>query len=229
MNYNKTIKSLILAKKNSERVPSKNTRPFAGSSLLEIKILQAKRLEGKGLIDGVVVNTNDSVVMEIAKKYNCEIIVRDDYYCTNEISANELHEHLGRTFTADIAMFTNTTSPLVSDKTLEKAIKEYWEKVENGPFKSLNTCHIIKEFLWLNGKPINYDPDNKPRSQDLPEILSLDSATDIIECSQMIKDRSFVSSNPFLFVVDDIEGKEVDWQNDFDICEMLYKKIYLNK
>lgn len=223
----KTIKSLIISRKGSQRVPSKNIKPFAGSSLLEIKIQQAKRLEAKGLIDGVVVNTNDDTVIEVAKKYNCEIIKRDEYYCTNEISANELHAHLGETFTADIAMFTNTTSPLVKDETLERAIKEYWENVENGPYDSLNACHVVKEFLWLDGKAINYDPDNKPRSQDLPNILSLDSATDIIECKQMIKDRSFVSKNPYLFVVDGFEGKEVDWPEDFEICELLYKKHYM--
>jgi CMP-N-acetylneuraminic acid synthetase len=223
----KTIKSLIISRKGSQRVPSKNTKPFAGSSLLEIKIQQAKRLEAKGLLNGVVVNTNDEYVMEIAEKYGCEIIKRDEYYCSNEISANELHAHLGETFTADIAMFTNTTSPLVKDETLERAIKEYWENVENGPYDSLNACHVIKEFLWLDGKAINYDPDNKPRSQDLPEILSLDSATDIIDCKQMIKDRSFVSKNPYLFVVDSIEGKEVDWPEDFEICELLYKKHYM--
>ncbi len=220
----KTIKSLILSRKGSQRVPSKNTRPFAGSSLLEIKIKQAKRLEAKGLIDGVVVNTNDETAIEIAKKYNCEVIKRDEYYCTNEISANELHTHLGETFTADIIMLTNTTSPLVSDETLERAIKEYWEKVENGPYNSLNACHIVKEFLWLDRKALNYDPDNKPRSQDLPEILSLDSAVDIIESRQMIKDRSFVGKNPYFFMVDEIEGKEIDWPEDFEICELLYKK-----
>lgn len=225
----KTIKSLILSRKGSQRVPSKNTKPFANSSLLEIKIRQAKRLEDKGVVDGVVVNTNDETVIEIANKYNCEIIRREEYYCTNEISANELHEHLGKTFTADIAMFMNTTSPLVTDETLERAIKEYWEKVENGPYNSLNACHVIKEFLWLNGKALNYNPDKKPRSQDLPEILSLDSATDIIECKQMIKDRSFVSKEPYLFVVDSIEGKEVDWPEDFEICELLYQKRHGEK
>lgn len=220
----KTIKSLILSRKGSQRVPNKNTKPFAGSSLLEIKINQMKRLEAKGVIDGVVVNSNDDYALKLAQKMGCEIIKRDDYFCTDEISPNELHEHLGKTFTADIAMFTNTTSPLVSDKTLEKAIEEYWKNVEYGEFKSLNACHIIKEFLWLDGKALNYDPDNKPRSQDLPEILSLDSATDIISCEQMIKDRSFVSHRPYLFVVDSIEGKEVDWPEDFEICELLYSK-----
>ena len=220
----KTIKSLILSKKNSQRVANKNIRPFAGSSLLEIKIRQMKRLEEKGLIDRVVVNSNDDIAINIAKNLGCEIIKRDDYYCTDEISANELHEHLGKTFTADIAMFTNTTSPLVSDQTLERAIKEYWQNVENGPYDSLNACHIVKEFLWMNGKAINYDPDNKPRSQDLPEILSLDSATDIIDCKKMVECRSFVSRNPYLFVVDKLEGMEVDWPIDFEITEFLYKK-----
>ena len=219
----KTIKSLILSRKGSQRVKNKNTRPFAGSSLLEVKIKQMKRLKAGGIIDGVVVNTNDITSIEIAERLGCEIIKRDDYYCTDEISANELHEHLGRTFTADIAMFTNTTSPLVSDDTLARAVKEFWDKVYNGEHDSLNACHIVKEFLWMNGKAINYDPDKKPRSQDLPNVYSLDSATDIISCDTMIDCRSFVGKNPFLFVVDRLEGMEVDWPIDFEITEFLYR------
>lgn len=220
----KTIKSLILSKKNSQRVENKNLKLFAGSSLLEVKIDQMKRIQQLGFIDGVVVNTNNELAVDIAKKLGCEIIWRDDYYCTDEISANELHEHLGHTFTADIVMFTNTTSPLVTDETLIRAIKEFWEKVENGPYDSLNACHVMKEFLWANGKTLNYDPDNKPRSQDLPNIYSLDSATDIISAKKLIENRSFVSKNPYLFVVDRIEGMEVDWPIDFEITEYLYKK-----
>ncbi len=219
-----TMKSLIIVRAGSQRVKNKSIIPFADSSLLEIKIKQMKRIEAKSLIDGVVVNSNDDFVLEVAKNMGCEAIKRDDYYCSDSISANELHEHLAKTFTADIAMFTNTTSPLVKDKTLEGAIEAYWNNVDGTKYDSLNAGHVLKEFLWFNGKTINYDPDNKPRSQDLPDIISLDSATDIISCEKMIEARSFVGKKPYIFIVDSEEGKEVDWPIDFEVTEFLYKK-----
>ena len=57
------IKALVAVRSGSQRVVNKNIRPFAGSSLLEIKLNQLKRIPN---IDGIVVNTNDDKMLEKA-------------------------------------------------------------------------------------------------------------------------------------------------------------------
>ena len=47
------IKALVAVRSGSQRVVNKNIRPFAGSSLLEIKLNQLKRISN---IVGIVVN-----------------------------------------------------------------------------------------------------------------------------------------------------------------------------
>ena len=54
-----SIKALIPVRSGSQRVINKNMRPFAGSSLLEIKIRQMLRIPE---LDGVVVNSNDDEI-----------------------------------------------------------------------------------------------------------------------------------------------------------------------
>ncbi len=61
---NMKVKALIAARSGSVRVVNKNLRAFVGSSLLELKIEQLKRIPN---IDGIVVNSNDDKILSIAK------------------------------------------------------------------------------------------------------------------------------------------------------------------
>ena len=65
------IKALIAARSGSMRVKNKNIRPFAGSTLLEVKIEQLLRISQ---LDGIVVNSNDEEILGIAQKYGVEKI-----------------------------------------------------------------------------------------------------------------------------------------------------------
>ncbi len=60
MKKNAIIKALIAVRSGSVRVKNKNIKPFCGSSLLEIKI---KQLLSILQIDGVVVNSNDDIIL----------------------------------------------------------------------------------------------------------------------------------------------------------------------
>ena len=53
------IKALIPVRAGSQRVKNKNIRPFAGSSLLEIKIKQMMRIKE---LDGVIVNSDNFLI-----------------------------------------------------------------------------------------------------------------------------------------------------------------------
>lgn len=214
------IKALIMARAGSKRVKNKNLKPFAGSNLLEIKINQLKRIKN---LDGIVVNSDDDNILGTAEKLGCECIRRDAYYCTDEIQPNELYVHLAETFPADLIAITNTTSPLIKDETIYEAIECF--KKNMGKYDSLNTGNYVKDFLWLDGKPLNYSEDNKPRSQDLPDIINLNAAINITSRECMIRNRNFVGKTPYLYIIDAIEGVDIDYPLDFEFAEYLYKKL----
>lgn len=217
------VKALIMARAGSKRVKNKNLKPFAGSSLLEVKINQLKRIKN---LDGIVVNSDDETMLSIAEKMGCEAIKRDAYYCTDEIQPNELYKHLAETFTADIVVITNTTSPLVSDETIYNAIETFKSNLPK--YDSLNTGHLVKDFLWLDGKPLNYDENNKPRSQDLPDIVNLNAAINITTKEMMIKNKNYVGKNPYIYIIDEIEGIDVDYPLDFEFAEFMFNKLRKN-
>ena len=67
------ISAVIAARGGSRRVKNKNIRPFAGSSLLERKLLQLKDINE---IDAIYVNSESDKILNIAKKYNVNTIKR---------------------------------------------------------------------------------------------------------------------------------------------------------
>jgi len=213
------IKALVAVRSGSQRVQNKNIRPFADSSLLEIKLSQLKRIQN---LDGIIVNSNDDSMLKIAADMGCETVKRDEVYASNEVSMSEVYKNMAENFNGDIVVYANVTNPLLKDSTIEKAIKTYLMKVED--YDSLNTAHLIKEFLFKDNKPINYELKHQPRSQDLPDIYALNFAINIIEREKMIKCMNVVGEKPFIWGIDEVEATDIDNPIDFEFSEFLYKK-----
>lgn len=212
------IKALIAVRSGSVRVQSKNIRPFAASTLLEVKIKQLQKIKG---LDGIVVNSNDDEILGIASKYTVETVKRDQKYASNEITMSEVYVNMAENFDGDIVMYSNVTNPLLENASIENMINIFRD---GGDFDSVNSVHAIKEFMYLDGKAINYDPQNQPRSQDLPNIQAINFAISLISRDNMIRYRNVVGLKPFLYEISQTEAIDIDNQIDFDIAEILYKR-----
>ena len=215
------IKALVAVRSGSQRVVNKNIRPFAGSSLLEIKLQQLKRIPN---LDGVVVNSNDEEMLKIARGLGCETVKREEYYASNQVSMSDVYRNMAENFDGDVVAYINVTNPLLRDETITNAIEEY-KKLEE-KHNSLNSAHLIKEFLFKDNLPINYDLRNQPRSQDLPDIAALNFAVSIISRENMIECKNVVGYRPNIYLIDEVEATDIDNQIDFDFAEFMYKRMY---
>lgn len=216
-----SIKALVAVRSGSTRVANKNIRPFAGSNLLELKLQQLKRIVE---LDGIVVNSNDETMLQIAKKAGVETVKRDDYYASNSVSMSEVYKNMAENMDCDVIAYINVTNPLLKDETISKAIQLYYEK--SGRCDSLNSAHLIKEFMFRDNIPINYDLRNQPRSQDLPDIAALNFAINITPRISMIENKNVVGLNPYIYVIDEVEATDIDNQIDFDFAEFYYNKLH---
>lgn len=210
------IHALVAVRSGSVRVENKNTKPFAESTLLERKLLQLKRIPQ---LDGVIVNSNDDAMLDTARRYGCKTVKREAFYATNEVSMSDVYENMAQHCDTDIILYANVTNPLLSDVSICKAIETY--KLESDRIDSLNSAHLIKEFLFLDGKPINYNLRKQPRSQDLPDIVALNFAINILPREVMISCKNVVGLNPRMFLLDAIEATDIDDQIDFDFAEFV--------
>lgn len=215
------IKALVAVRSGSTRVVNKNIRPFAGSTLLDLKLEQLKRIPN---LDGIVVNSNSDEMLDIAKSHGVSTIKRDEYYASNSVSMSDVYKNMAENMDCDVIAYINVTNPLLKDETIIKAIDTYKKLVLSGMFDSLNSAHLIKEFMFKDNLPINYDLRHQPRSQDLPDIAALNFAINIISRETMIKNRNVVGDKPNIFIIDEVEATDIDNLIDFEFAEFVYRK-----
>jgi len=217
------ISALIAVRSGSLRVKNKNLKKFANSNLLELKIQQLQEID---ILDEIVVNSNSDEMLEIASKYNATTVKRDDYFAGNNVSMSEVLKNMAQNINSEYVMYANCTNPLVKTSSYIDAINTFFNNENN--YDSLVSCNDIKEFLYLDNKPLNYDPQNQPRSQDLPNIVALNFAISILSRKNMIKHTNVIGSNPYFYKLDEVESVDIDTPLDFFIAESLYKHIKID-
>lgn len=213
-------KVLIHVRGGSERVPNKNLRPFAGKSLLELKIRQLMRLVPE-ILSGVVVNSEDEHMLGLATSLGCETVRRDPWFARPESTANETWREYARTFPGELVVCTPVTSPLVDNATVRACLLGYRMAVKDG-YDSVNTVAPVRSFLWLDGKPINYQLDHHTRSQDLPDVVRLTFGVSVIARELMERRGNVVGAKPYFVKLTDEEALDVDTPLDFRLAEWLY-------
>ena len=114
------------------------------------------------------------------------------------------------------------TSPLLRVSSIQNALNFY---LNSNIHDSLNSVTVEKKFLWKDMKPINYNINQTPKSQDLPNIVSLNFAITIIKKQVMIKRKNVIGFNPSFFELDKVESLDIDDLIDFNIAELMYQKL----
>lgn len=213
------IKAIIPVRSGSVRVANKNLAPFAGSSLLEIKVRQLLAVSG---IDEVCVSSNDDTMLKLAADLGATAIRRDPYYATNTVPMSEVYSYMASQLDSRYILLTHVTNPMVGPAGYSLAIKMFSEKAEN--YDSLTTVAKVQEFLYLDGKALNYDPRKKPRSQDLPAIVKLTHAISILPRNLMVERGDAMGLSPVFMELSQQESIDIDTPLDFKIAEYVYRE-----
>ena len=91
------IIAVIPTRVGSVRIKDKNTRPFAGTTLLTLTIQKLRAVPG---IKKVLISSNDPLAKDIADSFRDPLVVfeqRAEEYCTSECLAAEWNCELART------------------------------------------------------------------------------------------------------------------------------------
>jgi CMP-N-acetylneuraminic acid synthetase len=218
---------LIMARGGSKRVPDKNIRPFGqipgtldeSNNLLKHKINKLKQIKGLGPI---YVNSESLKILTLAEAYGAIPIKRDPVYSTDDISINEVYKTLAKSVEHEHIYFAHITSPLVSSFNMQKCFDIY-DTMRFNEYDSLATCTKIHKFMWSNKSvPVNYDPKNMPRSQDLPDYYVLNFAVNILPRELMIRNKNIIGDKFMPFWLDELESFDIDNEQEFIMAEYLY-------
>lgn len=217
-------------RKGSERVKNKNTRPFAGieGGLVENKIKQL--LESKR-IDEIIFSSNDEQCINIAEKYaydkRLRIIPRPNELCLSTTNLQDLICYVPTVTDANHILWGHVTTPLVSAKEYDRGIDLYLSRLHEG-YDSLVGVTELKNFLLdKEGNLINNTTDIPwPRTQDLEPLYEINHTMFLAKREVYTKQKNRLGKKVLLHVMDEIHSKDIDWEDDFVIAELIYKSLY---
>ena len=212
------LTAVVPVRAGSQRVKNKNTKPFADSNLLKIKLETLKKIS---MIDNIVVNSDSDEMLDIALSYGVSTHKREEYYASSECDNSEFFKHIAETTNSDYILCSHVTSPLISAETYFSCV----DKFMNSNIENLVTVCDVKDHMWLDGKPLNYNPSESPNSQDLPDIVGVTYGISILSKDDMVKHKNVITDNPYFYRLDEIESIDIDTEFDFMVAEYVYKKV----
>ena len=206
--------AFIPIKLNNERMPNKNTRLFSNGKPLMTYVLET--LAKVPDIDGVYVYCSQEQVVEFFPK-NVKFIKRSESLDAKNTNGTEIIKHFVEDVIADIYFMSHATTPFVSCESFEKGISA----VKSGNYDSAFSVEKIQQFLWMNGKPINYDPAYIPRSQDLPGIYGETNGFYVFPRQLVLEHGRRIGFNPFMVELTATESIDIDYEEDFLIADAI--------
>ena len=130
LNDNKFI-AVIPARKGSKGLANKNIFMVNGRPLIDYTIQAAKN---SNYIDEIYITTDDSFILDYAKKNNINFIERPKFFATDQASANDVLQHFLSEMPEDLIskdpylVYLQPTSPLRNADHIDDAIEYLFEK-----------------------------------------------------------------------------------------------------
>ena len=218
----KEITAVIVARKGSKRILSKSLLKLNNETLIERKIQQ---LKNSILINRIVVGSDSDEMLSIAQKAGAEIVKRPDYYCDESVAtANDMIKNMCDLISTDIVVWAHCTNPLLSSQTYDNAISVF---IKNYPkYDSLLSVTELKEHLWKDNKPLNYNPyaAKHTPARDLPPLYMQDGGIFIQPYCQMKKNSYFFGQRPCLFKIPSEEFLDINEMKDYLLAKALLEK-----
>lgn len=213
----KTV-ALIPIKLGSKRVPQKNIKPFYDGTPL-MHFIQKTCLASKYINETYIYCSDEAVKDYILP--GVKFLKRPEFLDEDNINANDFIREFMKEVDADIYVNTHTTSPFAKGETIDDCIQH----VASGEYDSAFCAEAIRTFMWEGGKPINFDPDYFPRTQDLPLIYGETCIAYVFTKESFQKHNRRLGSHPFIKEVGKIEAMDIDYPEDFEICNAIYKEM----
>ncbi len=211
--------AVIPARGGSKGIPHKNIYPLCGKPLIEYTI---ESFIAAGLEDtDLVVSTDDSAIANVVKKYPSVYIVRRPDELSIDTATTEsallhalavMQEQTGKLYRAVITL--QATSPLRKPQTICDFVKTFNDDEIHDAMLSL---HENREDHWVKegGTYHRLYPDAPRRRQERAPLYIENSMLYITRVDALKKTNSVLGANPTAFVVDEVEG--IDINNYFDL------------
>ena len=217
------ILAVIPARGGSKGIPKKNIRLMRGEPLISYAIKNS--LNSKFAID-TVVTTDDDEIAQIARHYNANIVMRDKNLAEDSVTLDpviydatvKMEKQKDKFY--DIVITLQPTSPLLSQNTLDSAIKYFIENDYDTIISAVNKPHLS----W-GEKDSKIIPMYKTRlnRQQLPKNY-LETGAFLITKRNVMTEKTRIGNNVSVYEMLEEESTDIDSKEDWMLCESLLNK-----
>lgn len=226
----KEIVAIILARGGSKGLPNKNIRRIRGKHLIGYTIEAA--LASK-YINKTVVSSDSPKILEIARQYGAQTIVRPPEFATDNASSEEAVRHaiLRLQTKGDnyhLLILIQPTSPLRDSADINTAIELFEAKkahslisVYESEFNHFKTL-VINNKGYLDGL-INNKQIFMPR-QEQPKVFIPNGAIYVIKVSKFLRHKTFLIDKTIHFLMPKEKSLDIDTLEDLKKIKKILKK-----
>ena len=213
--------AIIPARRDSKRLPNKNTKILGGIPLIAHSILFAK--ENREIIDEIYVSTNDIEVKKIALKYDVNVIDRPDDLCGDFEPTVTALKHVLESIDEEVenVILLQPTNPLRPINLILEAIEIYKKNKYDSLFTVSRNHHKLGKIS--NNQFIAFNYETGQRSQDL-EPLYFENGLLYITKASLIRKNKIISENAYPLILEHpFVSIDIDTQEDLEYAEYLIK------
>lgn len=206
------VAAIVPIKLNNERLPGKNTKLLGGRPLIAycLDTLLAVRE-----ISAVYVYCSNDAIKPYLP-HGVHFLKRAQELDLPTANFTQIFDAFMREVDADIYVYAHATAPFVTVSTVKREL----DAVASGAYDSAFCAERIQDFLWKDGIPLNFDPRQIPRSQDLPVVWRETSGVYLLRKEVFVQQRRRVGINPYIAEVSRKEAVDINTAEDFNLAEM---------
>jgi len=216
------VVAFVPMRHESARVTGKNYRPLGGVPLYHHIV---RTLLEVPYVEQVVIDTDSSLILEDAGRAfgdRVTLVERAEHLLGEFASISEILLYDAHAVGATgICLHTHSTNPLLRAETIGRGIEEFASaRPEHDSLIAVTPRHV--RFYWADGTPINHDPDNLIRTQDLPPVYEENSCLYLFERETLERRHNRVGDRPLLFPITGNETADIDDEDGWRLVEALY-------
>ena len=208
----KKVVAVIPVKLRNQRLPGKNIKLLGDKVLCQYLFETVKDIKD---IDEIYVYCSD----ESIKKYvpdGIEFMKRPKELDADEIKSKDILSSFIEKIDSDIYVLMHVTQPFIKAETIQNAVK----MVKEYDYDSAFVAHQIKEFVWYDGKPLNYTLTDVVRTQELQPIF-VEGELYVFEKDVFVRKNCRIGEHPWIQPMDWKESLCIDEIEDFEMAEAI--------
>jgi N-acylneuraminate cytidylyltransferase len=216
---------VVQARLGSERVPSKMIKPFAESNLVDILFKKLKKIKNIPQ-SNIFLSAHEEELKDIAKENKINIYERSEESAKSEGQPlSEIYEWYN-VLPFKFVILISACNPLLKVETIDSFIDSFIKSEKKGSFAVFEK----KTYYWDK----NLKPITDWKGSTIMNTKCVDPVYEAAHCLYASKmdwigedlwmdDKS--PAEPELFIMDELEAFDIDYDWQFNIAELLYKNI----